>query len=222
MARARILLLGLSMGFLAASVLGCAGDNLLLIAPPMNADQTIHVVVENPAGSFEKWEVQSSGKLVQEFRDGQPVRIPVHPWPANAGMIPRTLLSEELGGDREPLDVLILGDALPRGELVRAVPIGLLRVVDRLERDDKVIAVIPDTPYAEMRSMEALDDAFPGLRERLAEWYEVARPGSLIEVQGFGSRAAAQLLIVEGAREFDKALRSGTLPDWTSVRKSVK
>lgn len=209
----------LCLGILTVSILGCAGENLLLIAPPMNADQTISVVVENPAGSFEKWEVQSSGELVQEFRGDEPVRIPVAPWPANGGMIPRTLLSEELGGDREPLDVLILGDPLPRGELVRAVPIALLQVVDRLERDDKIIAVIADTPFAEIRSMAALDESFPGLRERLAEWYGVAWRGSAIEVQGFGSQAAARLLIAEGALEFERAVQSGTLPDWTSVRK---
>ncbi|MFK7897061.1 MAG: inorganic diphosphatase [Myxococcota bacterium] len=188
-----------------------------MIAAPSLADRSIHVVIENPAGSFEKWEVQSSGRLVQEFRDGQPVRIPELPWPANAGMIPRTLLSEELGGDREPLDVLVLGDPLERGELVRAVPIALLRVVDRLERDDKIIAVLPGTPYAESESMEELDQAFPGLGEQLAEWYEIARPGSAIEVQGLGSRAAAQLLIAEGALAFENALRTGNLPDWDSA-----
>lgn len=208
----------LALGFSLLLALGCAGENLLMIAPPVNSDQTIHVVIENPAGSFEKWEVQSSGELVQELQDGQPLRMPGEPWPANAGMIPRTLLSEELGGDQEPIDVLVLGDALARGELVRAVPIALLQVIDRLERDDKVIAVTPGTPYADFRSMEEVDEAFPGLLAELAKWYDLGRPGSAIEVQGFGSRAAAQLLIAEGALAFDAALRAGTLPDWTSVR----
>ncbi len=164
----------------------CLGRDHLRDADPVNSDLTIHVVIENPVGSNEKWEVRADGRLVQEHDARGPIQIPYLPWPANGGMVPRTLLSEELGGDGEPLDVLVLGPSLARGTLVRAVPIGLLEVVDRLERDDKILAI----------------------------WYDHSRPGGAIEVQGYGSRAEARRLIAECAREFVEAERSGTLPEW--------
>jgi len=194
--------------------LGCAPANLLLDAAPVNDDLTIHVVIENPVGSDEKWEVQADGRLLQEFVGGEPVRIPYLPWPANAGMIPRTLLSRELGGDREPVDVLVLGPAIARGTTVRAIPIGLLQVVDRLERDDKVLAVIPGTAFGEIRDVAELEARYPGVRDILALWYAQSRPGGGIEVQGYGSRAAARRLIAECVHAFDDAIRTGTLPEW--------
>ncbi len=192
----------------------CAAPNYLLDAAPVNRDLTIHVVIENPAGSGEKWEVRARGELIREGEDGHPIRILHLPWPVNGGMVPRTLYSEALGGDREPVDALVLGPAIARGELVRAVPIGLLRVIDHLERDDKVIAVVPDTVFDDVRDVAELETRFPGIQEILSLWFAWSRPGGGIEVQGFGSRAEAGLLISEGAAAFDDALRRGDLPEW--------
>jgi inorganic pyrophosphatase len=199
---------------LALWTLGCLAPNHLLDADPVNADLTIHVVVENPAGSSEKWEVRADGQLVRETRDGRAIEIPYLPWPANGGMIPRTLHSAELGGDGEPLDVLVLGAALPRGATVRVRPIGMLRVVDRLERDDKILAVPTRGVFSDVTDVEMLEQRYPGAREIVARWYTHARPGDAIEVQGFAPRAAAAMLIEDGVRAFDAALRDGTLPDW--------
>lgn len=193
---------------------GCSSTNYLRDADPVNSDLTIHVVIENPVGSNEKWEVLSDGRLVQEYTAEGPVIIPYLPWPANAGMIPRTLYSAELGGDGEPLDVLVLGPSIARGSLVRAVPIGLLQIVDRLERDDKILAIIPGTPLADVEDIADLDARYPGVRGILTNWYTNSRPGSAFEVQGFGSRAAARRLIAAGAREFDTAEREGSMPTW--------
>jgi inorganic pyrophosphatase len=192
----------------------CASINYLRDADPVNSDLTIHVVIENPVGTNEKWEVLSDGRLVQEFNPDGPVTIPYLPWPANAGMIPRTLFSAELGGDGEPLDVLVLGPSVPRGSLVRAVPIGLLHIVDRLERDDKILAIVPGTPLAAVEDIAELDTRFPGVRQILTNWYTNSRPGSAMDVQGFGSRAAARQLIAECAQEFDTADRQGEMPSW--------
>ena len=193
---------------------GCARPDLLTDANAVNADLSIHVVVENPAGTTEKWEVRANGRLVQEHRDGVPIEIPYLAWPANSGMIPRTLHAEDIGGDGEPLDALVLGASISRGRTVRVRPIGLLRVVDRLERDDKILAVPMSGTFSEIRDVDALERAYPGVREILAGWYARSRPGGAIEVQGFASRAAATLLIEDGVVAFENALESGSVPDW--------
>ena len=196
--------------------LACVTPNHLLDADPVNADRTIHVVVENPAGTSEKWEVRANGVLVREHVNGAPIEIPYLPWPANGGMVPRTLHSAEMGGDGEPLDVIVLGGAIQRGETVRARPIGLLRVVDRLERDDKILAVPTTGTFADIDDVEALERAHPGVFEILANWFVHSRGDGTIEVQGYAPRAAAVLLIDDGVRAFDRAWRSGSMPDWAT------
>ena len=199
---------------LLATGFACAQPNLLLDADPVNPDLTIHVVVENPTGTTEKWEVRSSGRLIQEEVDGAPIEIRHLAWPANGGMMPRTLHAADLGGDGEPLDVLVLGGAIARGSTIRARPIGLLRVVDCFERDDKILAVPSDAAFAEIDSVAALERAFPGFEETLAHWFENGRADRVVDFQGYASREAATLLIEDAVRAFESALSTGDLPDW--------
>jgi inorganic pyrophosphatase len=192
----------------------CATRDYLRDADPVNGDLSIHVVIENPAGSSQKWEVRSDGRLVQEQVDGEPIVIPHLPWPVNGGMIPRTLLSAELGGDGEPVDVLVLGPSIERGSLVRARPIGLFRMLDRLERDDKVLAVVPGTPLATVADIDDLEARFPGVTTILETWYATSGGGSKFQLQGFGGRGAANLLIAESALAFEGLELNEALPVW--------
>lgn len=200
---------------LLTTVLACASPpDYLRDADPVNADLTIHVVIENPVGTNEKWEVRSDGRLVRESYEGSPVAIPYLPWPANGGMIPRTLLSAELGGDGEPVDVLVLGPALPRGSLVSARVIGLLRMLDRLERDDKVLAVVPGTPLGSVQDVAELEESYPGVIAILETWYRNSRRPNAFTLQGLGSRGSANRLISESAMTFDALERDHALPTW--------
>lgn len=207
----------ISLAFSLAFVLlgaGCARPNHLLDRDPVNPDLTIHVVVENPAGSGEKWEVRENGRLERDFDGGVPIEIQYLPWPVNGGMMPRTLHAAELGGDGEPLDVLLLGPAVARGATLRARPIGLLRVLDSLERDDKILAVPETGFFSDIETCDELERRHPGVREILARWFEHSRPGGVVEVQGYATREAAALLIEDAVRAFDAALASDALPRW--------
>jgi inorganic pyrophosphatase len=193
---------------------GCASRDYLRDADPVNEDYSIHVVIENPAGSNEKWEVQLDGRLVQGHEAGEPIVIRHLPWPVNGGMIPRTYLSAELGGDGEPVDVLVLGPSIRRGSLVRARPIGLFRMRDGLERDDKVLAVVDGTPLETVSDIEDLEARFPGVTTILEAWYLDSSGRGRFEMQGYGSRAAANRLIGECALAFDELDRRGALESW--------
>ena len=212
----RKLRLRVALGLLAAASSACLRTDLLRGIDPIDSDLTIRVVIENPAGSAEKWEVRSSGRLVQEDGEDGRILIPHLPWPVNGAMIPRTLLSRELGGDGEPVDVLVLGPALPRAAVVEVRPVGLLRVIDALERDDKVLAVTGDSAFASVTDVEGLREDFPGVLEMLSIWFDRSRPGGVVEVQGYGSRGAANRLIAEGIRGFEEAERGQRMPEWTT------
>ena len=71
-------------------------------------------------------------------------------------MIPRTLLPKELGGDGDPLDVLVLGRALPRGSVVETKVLGVLKLLDRGEQDDKILAVPKECPLHEVTSLHVM------------------------------------------------------------------
>jgi len=49
------------------------------------------------------------GIMKWAFEDGKPRVIKYLAYPGNYGMIPRTLLPKELGGDGDPLDIIMLG-----------------------------------------------------------------------------------------------------------------
>jgi inorganic pyrophosphatase len=77
--------------------------------------------------------------------------------PALYGFIPRTFCGTRVGqlspqsksGDGDPLDICVLSErAINRSEvLVPARVIGGLRMIDRGEADDKIIAVLENDPY---------------------------------------------------------------------------
>ena len=71
-------------------------------------------------------------------------------------MISRTLLPKELGGDGDPLDVLVLGRALPRGSVVETKVLGVLKLLDRGEQDDKILAVPKESLLHEVTSLHVM------------------------------------------------------------------
>jgi inorganic pyrophosphatase len=112
-------------------------------------------------------------------------------YPGNYGMVPRTLLPKELGGDGDPLDVLVLGPAVPRGAVVRARVIGVLELFDGGEQDDKLLAVLEDTPFADIRDLRELDARFPGVSEIARIWFTNYKGPGVMESRGFGSAERA-------------------------------
>ncbi|MFV0431423.1 MAG: inorganic diphosphatase [Alphaproteobacteria bacterium] len=141
---------------------------------PLNDDGTINVVVEIPTGTLAKWEINADNnkQLVWEFKEGRPRVVQYLGYPGNYGTIPRTLLSKERGGDDESLDVLILGQALPRGIIIPVRPIGVLRTIDKGRQDDKIIAVmIKGSPFSKINTMEELDRQFKGVSLIIKTWF---------------------------------------------------
>ena len=94
--------------------------NFLTDFVPVNPDGTINVVVEIPTGTTAKWEVtKPSGDIKWEFKSGAPRVVKYLGYPGNYGMVPQTLLPHALGGDGDPLDVIVLAPTVPRGTPVR-------------------------------------------------------------------------------------------------------
>src|SRR5947208_8112414 len=107
------------------------------------------VVIEVPKGSKTKYELDKKSGLLRVDRI---LFSSVH-YPANYGFIPRTYC-----GDHDPLDVLVLGQepVVPLSIMI-AKPIGVMKMRDQGEADDKIIAVHANDPeYVHYQSIRDL------------------------------------------------------------------
>ncbi len=96
------------------------------------------VCVEISKGSKMKYELdKETGRLMLD----RVLYTSTH-YPNNYGFIPRTL-----SGDGDPLDVLVLcTEPIVPLALVNAYPIGILKMIDSDEVDEKIIAITADDP----------------------------------------------------------------------------
>lgn len=167
----------------------------------------INVVVEIPAGTNDKWQVEKvHGSLEWERKDGKPRVVQYLAYPGNYGMIPRTSLPYEIGGDGDPLDVLLLGPRVERGSVVRARPIGVLRLLDDGERDDKILAVPMAGPLSDVSDVEFLATAYPGVRLIVETWFTNYKGPGRITSSGFGDASDAIAVIEEANRYYESPI----------------
>src|SRR5690606_38118237 len=110
--------------------------------------QNVLAIVEISAGDHLKFEYNKESKKFEvELIDGVPRSINYLPYPVNYGFIPSTLSDKYSGGDGDPLDVMILSKRLPTGTVVSVFPIATLKLIDRGEIDDKILAIPSDEAY---------------------------------------------------------------------------
>jgi inorganic pyrophosphatase len=99
------------------------------------ADAPNHVtaIIQIPKGSKGKFELDKDSGMLKLDR----VLFSAVHYPANYGFIPQTYC-----GDKDPLDILVITSIeLPQLCLIDAKVIGVMRMVDQGEADDKIIAV---------------------------------------------------------------------------------
>lgn len=169
-----------------------------------NEDGTINVIVEIPTGTSEKWEVSEDGSaLIRDFTGEKPRVVDYLPYPGNYGMIPRTLIRKEDGGDGSALDVMVLGSAVPRGSRVKARAIGVIRVFDGGEQDDKILAVMQGETMTGVYDVESLRLRYPGAAEIVSTWWANAHGRqSKVEVFGTASRGVASGVINSAMKSY--------------------
>ena len=97
------------------------------------APKVVKAIIEIPTGSKAKYELDKESGLIKLDR----ILFSAVHYPANYGFIPMTY-----GGDHDPLDILVLCSVdLEVLSLVDAKVIGVMRMIDQGELDNKIIAV---------------------------------------------------------------------------------
>ncbi len=203
MKRSSALVLFATLSLLSCSATPSANDGTTIVGErnyvdgyaPANADGTINVVVEIPAGTCAKWEVdKADGTLAWEVKNGKRRVVNYVGYPGNYGMVPRTLLPKELGGDGDPLDVLLLGPALERGSVVSARLIGVLLLLDGGEQDDKLLAIPAGSPIA-AKDVAELDAKYNGVSAIVETWFANYKGPGKMESRGFAGPDEAQRIL---------------------------
>jgi len=203
----------LAIAFLLTCLVPCPAEalapNFLTDHEAVNPDGTVNMVVEIPAGSNEKWEVKKKsenpqGLLVRDIEDGRPRTVKYLPYPFNYGMVPNTVLSEEKGGDGDPVDVILLGPSRPRGSVHPVKVIGLIKLVDRGQIDYKLIGVSQEDPLGQAGSLEDLNRDFRGITAIIETFFLNYKGPGKMQSSGFDGP--------EEAMKFLKAFIAAPLP----------
>lgn len=185
------------------------GTRELMAMEAMDENGNVRAIIEIPTGTSAKWEVSKDDPkaIYWEYEDGNPRVVEYLGYPGNYGAIPGTALPKELGGDGDPLDVVVLGQAVPRGEIIDVRVIGVLKMLDDGEQDDKLIAVMTqDSPFAHIESMARLDSEFPGVSEIVNLWFvNYKGPDGGMEGLGFEGAESARSVLDAAVANF-KAL----------------
>ncbi len=119
------------------------------ISPERIAAEDFICVIEISKGSKKKYELdKETGYIILD----RILYTSTH-YPANYGFIPRTY-----GDDGDPLDVLLLcSEPLEPLTLVRAYPIGVIKMIDNGRNDEKIIAIpFNDPTYNSYRDISDL------------------------------------------------------------------
>lgn len=167
----------------------------------------VQAIIEIPAGTNQKWEVdKTSGKLIWEKKDGENRIINYISYPWNYGMVPGTWLPEEEGGDNDPLDIIILGPAQDRGSIAQVRLIGVIQMVDGGEQDDKLLAVLPggSGPFNQINDIEDLSDEYPGVIDIIKLWLENYKGEGIVTVLDIGDADLAKEILDISIQEFQK------------------
>lgn len=156
----------------------------------------VPAVIEVPKGSKVKYELDKVSGLLRVDRI---LFSSVH-YPSNYGFIPRTLCE-----DHDPLDILVIGqESVAPLSIMRSRPIGVMRMVDQGEADDKIIAVHADDPeYNHYKNIKELPPHRLREVKRFFEDYKALENKS-VKVENFGGPSEAIKIIEAAIKMYSK------------------
>jgi inorganic pyrophosphatase len=161
-----------------------------------NPPEHVNGIIEIPKGSRAKYEIDKDSGLIKLDR----VLYASMYYPLNYGFIPQTL-----GEDHDPLDIVVLTQVtvVPRC-LIPSKVIGVMRMIDRGEADDKIIAVAEqDVSVSHINDVEQLPEYFRMELKHFFENYKTLENKKVV-VDEFESKAKAMEIIQQSIELYKK------------------
>jgi inorganic pyrophosphatase len=159
----------------------------------------INVIVEIPKGSQNKYEYDKKRGIIKLDR----VLFSPFFYPGEYGIIPQTYAE-----DGDPMDALVLvtNHTYP-GVLIESRPIGMLRMKDGGEMDNKILCVAKDDiRYENLKDIADLDKHY--LKE-IGHFFEVYKhlEGKKVEILGWKNAASAKKEVLAGIKSYQKKFK---------------
>ncbi|TBX68695.1 inorganic diphosphatase [Flavobacterium silvisoli] len=159
-----------------------------------NAPSIVNGIIEIPKGSRAKYELDKESGMLKLDR----VLFSSVYYPANYGFIPKTYCD-----DKDPLDILIISqiDIVPLC-LVSAKVIGVMRMIDGGEADDKIIAVAEGDPSVNhINDISELPQHFISEMRNFFEDYKKLEKKTVI-VEEFQNKEVAEEIVNKAIADY--------------------
>ena len=152
--------------------------------PKTPASDCVHVVIEIPRGSRNKYEIDhEDGRVYLDRR-----LFTATTYPADYGYLENTL-----AGDGDPLDALVLNeDPVYPGVICEARPVGVLYMRDEAGEDAKLICIPPHEPrFSKVFEISDLTPQLVSEVEHFFNVYKALEPNKHSSSAGMGGRDEA-------------------------------
>lgn len=166
------------------------------IAPERIKKDDFVAVIEISKGGRNKYELDKQTGMLRLDR----VLYTSTHYPANYGFIPRTY-----AGDNDPLDVLVLcQEKIVSLALVEAYPIGVLKMIDGEEYDEKIIAISKQDPF--LNEYKDIDEVPSHISAEIMHFFEVYKQleGKQTTIDKIMGREEAERIIQECIDNYNK------------------
>lgn len=163
----------------------------------------VNIIVEIPKGSQNKYEYDKNLNIIAVDRV---LFSPFH-YPGDYGLIPRTI-SE----DGDPLDALVLvTNPTHPGILIKARPVGMLRMDDGGKIDDKILCVCKDDPRFD--NYKDITDLEEHLLKEIMHFFRVYKEleGKKVKMLGWKNAEEAKRVIAQSVEAYKKKYGSRSL-----------
>jgi inorganic pyrophosphatase len=163
---------------------------------PRVADEFIHVVVEIPKGSRNKyeWDPDLNAIRLDRFLFSSVV------YPTDYGFIPKTLAA-----DGDPMDAMVtVSEPTFPGCVIVVKPIAMFSMSDDKGEDEKILCVPRDDPNWNV--YDKLDDLSQQLRDEIAHFFSIYKQpeGKTVTVNGWRQREEAHRCIDASRRRYEE------------------
>jgi inorganic pyrophosphatase len=164
------------------------------LAPGRHPPEVVTAVIEIPRGGRNKYELD---KESGQFRLDRVLYSAVH-YPGDYGFVPRTLHE-----DGDPLDILVrIDEPTFPGCQIDTRPIGVLRMSDRGEPDDKVIGVpLNDPLHGEIFDIADLPGHYLKEVEHFFQIYKDLE-GKRVQILGWEKSEVAMRMVEESIERY--------------------
>src|SRR4051794_32632011 len=156
----------------------------------------IYMKVEIPKGSSDKYEYNSITKKLELDRV---LSVAMH-YPEKYGFVPKTLAP-----DGDELDFICLTEKTGgAGDDIKARIIGVLRMNDNGEQDDKLLVV--DNNESELNYIQSLEDVPEGRKKKIIHFFSHYKDleNKKVEVGKFEGKEQAEKLLKECEEAYKK------------------